>query len=147
MLELGDDERVVTDALAISGFLSFTTFDPERPDLCSFAGSGHVYALLAANADAVAGGSTERAIAIEGLAGRPVVTKDGFAGRGALGGSDPFAAPRLLDIRTSLGDLFPDDCRFGAFALNVSTGLSGREMVALARIPVCVARKNWTELF
>ena len=147
VLELGDDERVVTDALAVSGFLSFTTFDPDRPDLCSFAGSGHVYALLAANGDAVAGAATDRAIAIEGLGGSPMATTAGFTQRDSRSGSDPFEAPRLHDVRASLAALFPSDCRFGAFSLNISTSLSGREMVPLAQIPVCVARKNWTELF
>ena len=147
VLELGDDERVVTDALAVSGFLSFTTFDPDRPDLCSFAGSGHVYALLATNGDAVAGAGAERAIAIEGLAGRPMATNAGFARRDARPGSDPFEAQRIHDIRSSLGGLFPAGCRFGAFSLNISTSLSGGEMMPLAQIPVCVARKNWTELF
>jgi Tfp pilus tip-associated adhesin PilY1 len=146
VLELGDDERVVTDALAVSGLLSFTTFDPERPDLCSFAGTGHVYALLAPNADAAAGGRSERAIAIEGVAGRPMVTNAGFSQRGVRE-SDPFSTPRIHDVRSSLGDLFPADCRFGAFSLSVSTMASGGEVVPLAQIPVCVTRRNWTELF
>jgi type IV pilus assembly protein PilY1 len=147
VLELGDDERVVTDALAVSGFLSFTTFDPDRPDLCSFAGSGHVYALLAANGDAVAGGGTERAIAIQGIAGSPIATNAGFNQGDPRSGTDPFEAPGIHDIRASLAALFPADCRFGAFSLNISTSLSGGEMLPLAQIPVCVARKNWTELF
>jgi Tfp pilus tip-associated adhesin PilY1 len=147
VLELGDDERVVTDALAVSGFLSFTTFDPERPDLCSFGGSGHVYALLTTNADAAGGAEAERAIAIEGIAGRAMVTGAGWIEPASRGGDDPFAAPRVNDLRASLGDLFPSDCRFGAFSLNVSTSSSGRELLPLARIPVCIARRNWTELF
>jgi Tfp pilus tip-associated adhesin PilY1 len=145
VLELGDDERVVTDALAVSGFLSFTTFDPERPDLCSFAGTGHVYALLASNADAAAGGAAERAIEIDGVAGRPIVTNAGFSQRGGRE-SDPFSTPRIHDVRASLADLFPADCRFGAFSLSVSTTASSGEVVPLAQIPVCVARKNWTEV-
>jgi outer membrane protein assembly factor BamB len=147
VLELGEEERVVTDALAVSGFLSFTTFEPERPDLCSFGGSGHVYALLAANGDAAGGAGAERAIAIEGIAGRATVTAAGWIEPASNGGSDPFAAPRISELRASLRDLFPSDCRFGAFSLDVSTTTSGREMVPLARIPVCVARRNWTELF
>jgi hypothetical protein len=144
VLELGDDERVITDALAVSGFLSFTTFDPERPDLCSFGGSGHVYALLAANADAAGGAGAERAIAIGGIGGRATVTAAGFE-PASPGGVDPFETPRIDDLRASLRDLFPPDCRFGAFSLNVSTSSSGRELLPLARIPVCVARRNWTE--
>jgi hypothetical protein len=63
------------------------------------------------------------------------------------GGDDPFEAPRVNDLRASLRDLFPSDCRVGAFSLDVSTSSSGRELLPLARIPVCVARRNWTELF
>jgi Tfp pilus tip-associated adhesin PilY1 len=145
VLQLGDDERVVTDALAISGLLAFTTFDPDRPDLCTFGGNGSVYTLLATNANAV-GGEAERGIPIEGFAGKPVVTPQGFSRQTGPGTTaDPFEAAQPQSVRQSLTGLFPAECRFGNFSLNVSSSLSSSEVMPLAQIPVCVARQNWTE--
>jgi Neisseria PilC beta-propeller domain len=148
VLQLGPDERLVTDALAISGLLAFTTFDPERPEVCTFGGNGKIYTLLATNANAVGGQSSQRARTVEGFAGEPVVTTEGFARQEGQGNTvDPFEATEIQAIRNSLMGLFPSDCRFGSFSLNLSSSLSTREMVPLAQIPVCIARKNWTEHF
>jgi hypothetical protein len=85
---------------------------------------------------------------VEGFAGEPVVTSQGFTTRDGQGDTiDPFEAAQIRGIRDSLMDLFPADCRFGSFSLNVSSSLSSREVVPLAQIPVCIARKNWTEHF
>jgi len=146
VLELGDDERVVTDALTVSGLLAFTTFDPQHPDICEFGGSGNIYALLATNANSIGGGESERAIAIEGFAGKPVITSEGFTRQDGQGNViDPFESADIDGVRQSLMSLFPADCRFGNFSLNVSTSLSSQEVLPLAQIPVCIARKNWTE--
>ena len=73
---------MVSDALAISGLLAFTTFDPEHPEVCVFGGNGKIYTLLATNANAIAGATRARA-SIEGFAGEPVVTPSGFTTRTA----------------------------------------------------------------
>lgn len=149
VLQLGPDERVVNDALAIAGLLVFPTFDPERPDLCTFGGSGNLYALFTTNADAIGGASETRATPVEGFASEAVVTPAGFSQQDGQGDTvDPFEeAARLQSIRESLMGLMPSDCRFGNFSLNVSTSLSSREVLPIAQIPVCIARKNWTEHF
>jgi Tfp pilus tip-associated adhesin PilY1 len=147
VLRLGDDERVVSDAFAVSGVLTFATFDPDRPEHCSFGGHGRVYSLNATNADPLSGAQGERALAIEGLAGAATVTSAGFSVEGAGQAVDPFASAELQGIRDTLRDLFPADCRFGSFVLDVSATSANRELLALAQIPVCIARRNWTEHF
>jgi Tfp pilus tip-associated adhesin PilY1 len=150
VLQLSRDERVVTKALMVSGLLVFSTFtSAEVPaPLCTYQGDGKVYALLATNANSIAGATEERAIAVDGFAGRPVVTTTGMTAPGQTGGDvDPFEAARIQGIRDNLMDLFPADCRFGSFSLNVSVALSNTSVLPVASIPVCVARKNWTEHF
>jgi Tfp pilus tip-associated adhesin PilY1 len=147
VLRLADDERVVSDALAVSGVLTFATFDPDTPVGCRFNGSGKVYTLRATNADALGGPQSPRALSIEGIAGAAMVTSEGWSLQGLGKTEDPFASAELQGIRDTLLDLFPDDCRFGSFALDVSASASDRELLPLARIPVCIARKNWTEHF
>jgi hypothetical protein len=58
---------------------------------------------------------------------------------------DPFEAARIQGIRDNMMDLFPADCRFGSFSLNVSVTLSNTSVLSVASVPVCVARDNWTE--
>jgi hypothetical protein len=60
---------------------------------------------------------------------------------------DPFAAARIQGIRDNLQDLMPADCRFGNFNLNVSVTMSNTSVMSVASVPVCIARKNWTEHF
>ena len=60
---------------------------------------------------------------------------------------DPFDSSRIEAIRATLTSLFPADCRFGNFSLNVGVTLSNTSMLPVASVPVCVARKNWTEQF
>ena len=77
-----------------------------------------------------------------------MVTPEGFSQQDAGGDIlDPFEAAQLRTIRQSLMSLFPADCRFGNFSLNVSTSLSSSQVMPIAQIPVCVARENWTEHF
>ena len=114
VLQLAPSERVVTKALLLSGLLVFTTFHPISAELCEYGGNGSVYALLATNANSIAGPTEDRAIAVEGFAGRPVVTTTGMSTAGATGQeTDPFEAARIQGIRDNLMDLFPADCRFG----------------------------------
>ncbi len=120
VLRLAANERVVTKALLLSGLLVFSTFNPLSPDVCEFCGNGSVYALLATNANSIAGPDEDRAITVDGFAGRAVVTPTGMTTTGANGEQvDPFAAARIQGIRDNLMDLFPADCRFGSFSLNV----------------------------
>jgi Tfp pilus tip-associated adhesin PilY1 len=149
VLQLADDERVVTKALLVSGLLVFTTFTPTYDAvLCEYCGLGNVYALLATNANSIAGPTEARALAVQGFAGRPVVTTTGATTAGATGGEvDPFEAARIQGIRENLMDLFPADCRFGTYSLNVGVTLSNTSFLPVASVPVCVARKNWTEHF
>ena len=150
VLQLGTDERVVTKALALSGLMVFTTFRPETGLVCEYGGNGSIYALLATNANSIAGADQPRALAVEGFAGRPVVMPTGMSqSTGQAPGEtiDPFEAARIEGIRRSLMDLFPSDCRFGNFSLNVGVTLSNTSQVPIASVPVCVARRNWTEHF
>jgi hypothetical protein len=148
VLQLAANERLVTKAVLISGLLVFSTFHPFAPELCDYSGNGSVYALLATNANSIAGPTEDRATTVEGFAGRAVITPAGMAQAGANGETtDPFDTQRMQNIRSNLMDLFPSDCRFGNFNLNVSVALSNTSVMSVATVPVCVARKNWTERF
>jgi hypothetical protein len=45
----------------------------------------------------------------------------------------------------TLKGLFPDNCRFGNFTLNLKTVRSDTGVVFIAPIPVCIIEKNWKE--
>ena len=122
--QLAPNERVVTKALCSRGSAGVHHLQSGAPELCEFGGNGNVYALLATNANSIAGLDEERAIAVEGFAGEPVVTPSGMST------TESDAARRwtrsrrreIQGIRHSLMELFPADCRFGSFSLNVERG-------------------------
>jgi hypothetical protein len=148
VLDLAANERVVTKAVVLSGLLVFTTFQPLAPDVCAYSGNGSVYALQATNANSIAGPSEDRAFTAEGFFGEAVIAPTGMTAAGVTGEqADIFQSARIQGIRDNLMDLFPADCRFGSFSLNVSVSLSNTSVQSVASIPICVARKNWTEQF
>ena len=150
VLHLAANERVVTKALAplrVAGVLHLQS--ALRRTSASSRGNVSVYALLATNANSIAGPDEDRAITVDGFAGRAVITPTGMSDRGTPSASqiDPFAAARTRGPKTICRDLMPADCRFGNFNLNVSVTMSNTPLMSVASVPVCIARKNWTEHF
>ena len=145
VLQLDDNERVTTEALAISGLLTFSSFTPVVGPLCEYSGNGSLYALLSTNANALRLTGERTLGGIEGLAGRAVVTDQSFSVQTPEGTEDPFSTAEIQGMRQSLMGLMPANCRFANFNLNVGASLANRGQVAIAQIPVCIVPKNWKE--
>jgi hypothetical protein len=115
VLQLAANERVVSKAILVSGLLVFSTFDPFSPELCEFSGNGAVYALLATNANSIAGPNQDRSTVIEGFAGRATITPAGMAQAGPDGEqTDPFDSERMQGIRENLMAPSPPTADSGA---------------------------------
>ena len=77
-----------------------------------------------------------------------MVTPTGATTAGATGGEiDPFEAARIQGIRDNLHGSLPGRLPVRNFSLNVGVTLSNTSFLPVASVPVCVARKNWTEHF
>ena len=145
VLELGENERQVSDPLALSGLLSFSTFDSEKEEdleqcSVSFEGQGRIYGLVATNGNAL--GERERATVVDGFAGDAVVVPPSVDSTP----DDPFDAEDMLDIRESLMDLFPSNCRFASSGMQIWATLGDSGQQALAEVPLCVVSRNWKDL-
>ena len=104
VLRLTNNERVTTEAFAISGLLAFNTFSPTGEELvqeefnpCIRRGISSVFAILSTNANAL--GDAARSYLIEGFAGTPYVLPSSLSSSDfGAPGLDPFDTTEIQDI-------------------------------------------------
>jgi hypothetical protein len=149
VMHLDAGERVVTEAFALEGLLSFNSFvpsdgDPQAQGCEISAGEASIYTLLSTNGNPL--GPSGRTRTVAGLASSPYVMPASVSQTGFQGSrTDPFTAAEIQGIRENLKDLYPDNCAFGNFALRVAANISTTAQFAVAEVPVCVVVKNWKE--
>jgi len=171
-IALGPDERVITDSFALSGVTIFSTFVP-RTDItdedgdpvdvgcdsrgrpgeehrCAKAGNSNIFAVNTTNANAL----------LEDLSGQevrslqtPTYVSNPFAETGTnrdidSGDDGPTADDldeRLENIMESLKGLFPTNCKFANYRVDVKTIAADTSLQIIAPIPVCLIEKNWKD--
>jgi hypothetical protein len=158
-------ERVVSDSFALSGILVFSTFLPEVESeidpndsnlrLCSRRGESKAVAVLATNANGVlfdASGTRTRSRAVNTLISRAfadlAVSRKPPGGDGTPPGEDPPPDELPADlalIMEELKKLFPSNCRFANYRIDIRAVAADTEVVEVAPVPVCLIEKNWRE--
>lgn len=170
-LVLDQDERVITDAFALSGVTIFSSFLPRtdvvdsdgdpiqvgcsvrQPNIdearCAKAGNSNIYAVNTTNANALlqdASSQSVRSIQTATYVSNPFAetgtTRDTDA---QPGDSADDLDQRLTDIMNSLKGLFPSNCKFANYRIDVKTVGSDTSLQFIAPIPVCIIDKNWKE--
>ena len=171
-LELGPQERLITEPFALSGVLFFTTYVPDSgsgssggnggggrrdddDELCARTGGSRLFVVFATNANALAetDGVLQRYRDVPEFVTDPFTTlssTDNAPDDDSGGPDDP--ADRADDLCRDLDELgrqlralFPDSCRFGTYTLDIQTIRSDRGLVCIAPVPVCFQQQNWTE--
>jgi hypothetical protein len=152
VLTLTDNERVVTNSLAFSGVVTFSTFIPDLaiPGACGGVGSGRTYILNATNADALAdeAGVPTRFKAVDDFLTNAYVESGGLPGDDDDDDDDdnnqnPCAG--LQTLAETLKTLFPPRCNFANRTENIMTQRSNTEVECIAPVPVCIEDQNWKE--
>lgn len=161
-LALNPNERLITNPFALSGILVFTAFTPNptpeepgtgRPKdtlFCRRDGSSRIFGVTASNANALlldTTGAASRFKLIGDFVTDPYseqgVTKNPVSDRPH---ADDFpAGEHLGEVLDQLKALFPPNCKFGNFRIDVKTLSSDTGVVFIAPVPVCVIEKNWRE--
>jgi len=169
-LTLNDNERVITDAFALSGVTIFSSFEP-RTDItdadgdpidagcssrdlgerkCSKAGNSNIYGVNTTNANALLQddtGQDVRSIQTSTYVSNPFAetgsSKDVDAGDDGDTADD--LSQKHLDIMESLKGLFPTNCKFANYRIDVKTVAADTSLQLIAPIPVCLIEKNWKD--
>ncbi|MDX1645395.1 MAG: hypothetical protein R3244_13660, partial [Thermoanaerobaculia bacterium] len=153
-LQLREDERLITNPFAVSGVVVFTVFEPDvAVDLesltCSRTGRSRVFGVTATNANGLlfSGGQRTRWFDIADFVTEPYIeqsaTKNPDSGNEG-GNADELTADHLA-IMDELKKLFPQNCKFANYRLDIKTLSSDTGIHLIAPIPICIVEKNWKE--
>jgi type IV pilus assembly protein PilY1 len=163
-IELEANERVVADAFALSGITFFSTFIPEvestvdpenrKLRLCSRRGDSRAFATLTNSGNGAlfdANSNRSRSMDVNTLVSRAFADLAISKAPPPTGGdgdppTDPPPPPSNLDIiADELKKLFPSNCRFANYSIDIRAIAADTEVVDVARVPVCLIEKNWRE--
>lgn len=155
VLEAG--ERVISDSFAISGVLFFESFQPDIEftgdggpnSLCSKTGESRIFTVNATNGNPLTiddFGDQSRYVVV-GTFVTQTFTEQGATKNPPPGGGATAddLTDRLRDIQESLKDLFPPNCKFANYRLDIKTIGADTGVVFVAPVPICIVDKNWKE--
>ena len=155
-LALNADERLITNPFALSGIIIFTGFTPDPPPAsgttCKRTGQSRIFAVTATNGNGLlfdVYGSASRYTQIADFVTDPY-TEQGLTKNPVLSTSRPNAdqfpaGSHLADVLKQLQKLFPSNCKFGNFRIDIKTLSSDTGIIFIAPVPVCIIEKNWKE--
>ncbi len=122
--------------------------------VCSLRGTSNIYVVKTTNADGLlfdTSGNAQRSRQVADFVTNPFTEQgtvkrargDGSDAEG--GGSADELTPDLEKVMESLKDLFPDQCRFANYRVDVKTIAADTSLQFIAPIPVCIIEHNWKE--
>jgi Tfp pilus tip-associated adhesin PilY1 len=161
-MQLEAEERVVANAFALSGVLVFSTFQPEVEDLddpdnrnlrlCARRGESRAFAVLATNANGVLfdeNSNRARSMTVNTLVSKAfadlATTRKPPSGDDTTNPAPPPLPPDMQLVMDELKKLFPSNCRFASYRVDIRAVAADTEVVEIAPVPVCVIEKNWRE--
>ncbi|HEX5758527.1 MAG TPA: PilC/PilY family type IV pilus protein [Thermoanaerobaculia bacterium] len=156
-LPLGADEKLITNPFALSGVLVFTVFDPDvliipgqgqQEPTCRRTGDSRIFAVNATNGNGLLYDTNllpTRFTVIQDFVTEPYIEQ----GQAATAPGDatryPPVAPHLDKVMSELRKLFPSNCKFANYRLDVKTLASDTGIIHIAPVPICIIEKNWKE--
>ena len=166
-LVLNGEERVITDAFALSGVSFFSTYNPVtcqgtidpvtgncnavNNPLCARGGKSRVFIVNTLNANSfmteIGTSIPTRFFDVHTFVTNPYTeqgqTKNPAAPGGGTTADD--LDERLTNVMESLKQLFPANCKFANYRVDIKTINADTGVVFIAPVPVCIVEKNWRE--
>jgi Tfp pilus tip-associated adhesin PilY1 len=168
-LRLAVDERVITDSFALSGVTFFSSYQPDTcigtldpntnvctppqnnaPKLCAKTGRSRIFILNTTNANSLMVGADNlrtKFFMVSNFVTNPYIeqgaTKNPSSSTGGTNADQLNAT--LTQVMNELKKLFPQNCRFANYRLDIKTISSDTGVVFIAPVPVCIIEKNWKE--
>jgi hypothetical protein len=154
-LALREQERLITNPFAVSGVTVFTVFDPDvevnfQELTCSRTGKSRIFGVTTTNGNGLLfdEGERVRAFTIADFVTEPYIepsaTKNPGNEGNEGGNADDLSADHIA-IMEELKKLFPSNCKFANYRLDVKTLSSDTGIHMIAPIPICIVEKNWKE--
>jgi hypothetical protein len=169
-LVLNPGDRLITNPFALAGILIFTSFDPDVQcevdgtivdcdtvadannvePTCSRTGDSSIFAVNLTNGNGLffdADGNASRFITIQDFVTDPF-TEQGQTKNPETNADQPHAdelTDALKQVLENLKTLFPPNCKFGNFRIDVKTLSSDTGIIFIAPVPVCIIESNWKE--
>ena len=150
-MELQNEERVIASPFALSGLLVFLTFQPDEVitgggRTCANAGQGRSFTVLSVNGDPVLQ-NAQRYTIIDDLPTSPYTEAGVTKNPAPQGGNvEPGIPPELEPVMDALKKLFPKECKFANYTINVKTRRADTGIEFIAPVPICFVQKNWKGL-
>jgi Tfp pilus tip-associated adhesin PilY1 len=162
-------ERVITDSFALSGINTFSTFEPDicfnidpvtlqcksgSNGTCSKGGTGRIFVTFTINANTVLtdlSGNDVRYYNAPTFV-TPPYTEQSQTKNPAPGTPPPQGTnadqltPQLISVMNTLKKLFPRNCRFGNYRIDIKAISGDTGVIFIAPVPICIVEKNWKEL-
>ena len=168
-LRLAVDERVITDSFALSGVTFFSSYQPDTcigtldpntnvctppannaPKLCAKTGRSRIFILNTTNANSLMVGADNlrtKFFMVSNFVTNPYIEQGATKNPASQSGgsnADQLNAT-LTQVMNELKKLFPQNCRFANYRLDIKTISSDTGVVFIAPVPVCIVEKNWKE--
>jgi hypothetical protein len=151
---LRENERMITSPFAVSGVVVFTVFNPDvEVDLqdltCSRTGRSRIFGVTATNGNGLlyTDGNRTRYFDIADFVTEPYVeqaqTKNPDSGNNGQTADD--LTVDNLAVMEELKKLFPTNCKFANYRLDIKTLSSDTGIHLIAPVPICIVEKNWKE--
>ncbi len=149
-LEFASNERMISQVFALSGFLTFTTYNPKvtvsNVTGCGASGTSNLYTIRATNGNPLVTGS-ERYRSVSGYVSNPFSAPS--PSNGPTNGTTPDGTTNppenFDDVIDYLKSQMPENCRFTNKRIDIKAVRSDTGMEWLAPVPVCVRRSNWKQ--
>lgn len=161
-------ERVITDAFALTGINTFSTFQPDicfnidpntlkcvngNNGTCSKGGTSRIFVTFTTNANTVLVDAVGNAIRYYNAAtfvtppyAEQSQTKNPSPGTPSPPGTTADQlTPQLTSVMNSLKALFPHNCRFGNYRIDIKAVSGDTGIIFIAPVPICIVEKNWKE--
>jgi hypothetical protein len=174
-LTLDGEERLISPAFAVSGITEFTTYTPVRDEsgnlcggddgpggggggggggeetlFCGRQGDSKIYVVFTTNANSVLinpgnNNATRFLTLARKFSTEPFVEQG--QNKNPRGTEPP--APQLdaaqLAVMEKLKQLFPSNCKFANYRLDIKAITGETGVILVAPVPICIVEKNWKE--
>ncbi len=153
VMQLDVNERVISNAFSLSGITVFTGYtpttgiDPALGNLCSKGGDSRIFTVMTTTADAVmkSGNNPIRFVLKDNFVTNPFTEQSQTKNASASDQQGQQLTSDQQELFDKLKTLFPQNCKFSNFRVDIKTVRADTKLVLIAPVPVCIVQKNWKE--
>ncbi|MDX1503663.1 MAG: hypothetical protein R3325_14995, partial [Thermoanaerobaculia bacterium] len=158
-LILDDEERVISDAFSLAGVTFFSSYQPDvlvtsgQNPLCSKTGGSRIFIVNTTNGNSFVevAGVRSRFLLASSFVTQPYTEQGGNANPPTGSGNEPPTptaddlTDQLRQVMEEMKSLFPPECKFANYRIDIKTLKADTGVVFIAPVPVCLIEKNWRE--